>query len=270
MNSRRANYLLLILLSSMMGLPFRTQAAIVIQTPNTAVIETFTTQPAATEWSTTTVGSNFGASSADIFDDLSADSLVGTPDNPFGSVDTNFVSDVLTPGATPGTVAIQNQSRWYSNGFVSTSPTGVAGGLLMARLTNETGRTLFELVISYELGLQNGSVNTPEEAFAGHRVYWSLTGDLESWNPIGDFGYLGAVGMPATQTQVQSFTAPIAPWPTGTPAYILWLDDNGAANPDALYTIDNVSFTGVPEPASGLLVWSAAGMLGWMRHRQAH
>lgn len=269
MNSRPANYLSLILLSSLIGLPFRTQAAIVIQTPNTAVLETFTTQPAPTEWSTTTVGINFGAGSGDIFDDLSADSLVGTRDNPFGTVDTTFVSDVLTPGATPGTVAIQNQSRWYSDGFVSTSPTGVAGGLLMARLLNETGGTLFELLISYDLGLQNGSVDTPEDSFPGHRVYWSLTGELGSWNEIGNFGYRGVVGMPANQTEVQSFTAPISPWPTGTPAYVLWLDDNSVLNPDALYTIDNVSFKGIPEPASGLLLWSAAGMLGWMRHRQA-
>jgi hypothetical protein len=266
MNLRRANSL--ILLSGIVALTAHSQAAIVIQTPDIPVIESFTTQPAATEWSTTTVGNNFGSASADIFDDISADSLVGTTDNPFGFVDTTFVSDVLTPGASPGTVAIQNQPRWYSDGFVSTSPTAVAGGLLMARLMNNTGRTLFGLAISYDLGLQNGSVDTPEDAFPGQRVYWSFTGDVESWNPIGDFGYRGAVGMPATQTQVQSFTAPISPWPNGTPAYVLWLDDNSVANPDALYTIDNVSFTGIPEPSSGLLVWSVAGMLGWMRRRK--
>jgi hypothetical protein len=56
MNSRLPNYLSLILLSSgLIGLPFQTDAAIVIQTTNVAVLEDFTIQPAATEWSTTTV-----------------------------------------------------------------------------------------------------------------------------------------------------------------------------------------------------------------------
>ena len=55
---------------------------------------------------------------------------------------------------------------------------------------------------------------------------------------------------------------------SGTSAYVLWLDDNSVTNPDALYTIDNVSFTGVPEPTSGFLLLSAAGVLGWMRRRR--
>jgi hypothetical protein len=266
MNSRRANYASFILFSSsLIGLPFRTQAAIVIQTPLSPVIETFTSQPAATEWSTTTVGNNFGAASGDIFDIQSADTMVGTVDNPFGSVDVFFAGDVLTLGATPGTVALQSQSRYYSDGFVGTTPTVVAGNLLIAHLTNQTGRTLTELQISYDLGIQNGNVDTVEEVFAGHRVYWSLTGEIESWNPIDNFGYRGVAGNPATQTEVQSLTAPLGAWPTGTEAYILWLDDNSATNPDALYTIDNVSFTGVPEPATGLLVLSAAGVFGGLR-----
>ena len=270
MNSSRTNYRSFILLSSLIGLPFSIQAAIVIQTPNVPVIETFTSQPAATEWSTTTVGNNFGGGSGDIFDDLSADSMVGTLDNPFGFVDTTFAGDVLTPGATPGTVGLQSQARYYTDGFVGTPPTVVAGSLLMAHLTNETGRTLTALQISYDLGIQNGNVDTAEEAILGHRIYWSLTGEVETWQPLGDFGYRGVLGNPATQTEVQSLTVPVGAWQTGTSAYILWLDDNSALNPDALYTIDNVSFTGVPEPTSGFLLLSAAGVLGWMRRRRSN
>ena len=99
MNSRRANYASFILFSSsLIGLPIRTQAAIVIQTPLSPVIETFTSQPAATEWSTTTVGNNFGAASADIFDNQSADSMVGTVDNPFEFVDV-FYAGMYLPRA---------------------------------------------------------------------------------------------------------------------------------------------------------------------------
>jgi hypothetical protein len=135
-------------------------------------------------------GNNFGAGSGDIFDDFSADSLVGTPDNPFGVVDTTFAGDVSPAQHITGRNSESRRAGMTAD-FVGTPPTVVAGSLLVAHLLNNTGRTLFEILVSYDLGIQNGNVTTAEEAFAGHRVYWSLTGELGSWNPIGDFGYRG-------------------------------------------------------------------------------
>ena len=229
--------------------------------------ETFTTLPPATSWSTP--AAIFGVDGGSISSDATADGLVGTPAFPSGAVTSGSVATQLTAGALAGTVAAQNQARHYSNGFVGTTPTGNGGNLLMVTLSNNTGSTVTSLSIGYDLGLQNGNVLTPEVEFAGHRVYWSLTGTANSWNPIGDFGFRGTAGGVATQTQAFSLTAPVAAWANGTNAFILWLDDNAATNPDGLYLLDNIAFTPTPEPTAGLLALTALGVFGIVRRRTA-
>ena len=216
------------------------------------VTETFTTQPAANNWSTPAV--LFGASSASISNDLTADQLVGTPANPItpstnATVTRALLATQLALGATAGTVATANQALYYTDGFVGTTPTGTDANLLMVSLTNGTTGNLTSLSVRYDLGSQN--VPTTEE-IAGHRVYFSLTGNANTWNPIGDFGTVGSV----------SFNVPIGTLAAGASAYLLWLDDNAATNPDGLYTIDNVAFTAVPEPSSCLLAFGAIVALG--------
>lgn len=243
-----------------------TSHAAVLLTGGT-VTETFTTLPPATSWSTP--AAVFGISGATIADDVTADGRVGTPTFPTGIVTSDSMSAQLGTAATAGTVAVGQQPLWYSSGFISTTPTGNDGCLLMATLTNNTGSTITSLSIGYDLGLQNGNVTTPESAFAGHRVYWSLTGTLNSWNSIGDFGYRGTAGGVAAQTQAYNMTAPVAAWAAGTNAYILWLDDNSIVNPEGNYTLDNVAFTPAPEPTAGLLALGAFGMFGFARRRAA-
>ena len=243
-----------------------TSHAAVLLTGGT-VTETFTTLPSATSWSTP--AAIFGTSGATITGNDTADALVGTPTFPTGIVTSDSISEQLVTGFTAGTVSVATQPRWYSSGFVSTATTGNGGCLLLATLTNNTGSTITSLSIGYDLGLQNGNVLTPESEIAGHRVYWSLNGDANTWNPIGDFGYRGTIlGVPV-QTQAYTMTAPVAAWAAGTNAYILWLDDNALTNPDGLYTLDNVSFTPAPEPAAGLLALSAFGVFGFARRRAA-
>ncbi|HUP82202.1 MAG TPA: hypothetical protein VM260_26855 [Pirellula sp.] len=98
---------------------------------------------------------------------------------------------------------------------------------------------------------------TGPEELPGHRVYWSLSGNVNTWNPIGNFGTVGTV----------NFNVPFGTWAAGTDAYVLWLDDNAATNPDGLYTLDNVAFTAVPEPSSGLLGLSAIIAVGVKRRK---
>lgn len=224
------------------------------------VTETFSAQPPATSWSTTAVGTPFGTGSGNITDNATADALIA-------NVTRGFVSSQHTLGATAGTIALQNESRYYTDGFIGTAPTGVDGNLTMVTLTNSTGINLASLAVRYDLGIQNGDVLTPEE-IAGHRVYWSLTGNANSWNPIGNFGFQGAVGNPATQTQSVNFNVPFTTWAAGTDAYILWLDDNAVTNPDGLYSLDNVAFTAVPEPSACLLALGALGVIGTKLRRK--
>jgi len=224
------------------------------------VTETFSAQPPATSWSTTAVGTPFGGGSGGITDNATADTRIAT-------VNLGFVSSQLTLGDAAGAIALQNVSRYYTNGFIGTAPTVVDGNLALVTLTNGTGINLASLAVRYDLGIQNGDVLTSEE-IAGHRVYWSLTGNADSWNPIGNFGFQGAVGNPATQTQTVNFNVPFSTWAAGTDAYILWLDDNAVTNPDGLYSLDNVTFTAVPEPSACLLAIGALGVIGTKLRRK--
>ena len=231
--------------------------------------ETFTTLPPATSWATT--AANFGSGGANISNDATADGLVGTPAASSTSatpVTAALLSTQLPAAAISGTVATANAARYHSAGYASTAPTGTDGTLLMATLTNNTGGAVVSLGVSYVLGIQNGDVDTPEAEFAGHRIYWSLTGLQNSWNPIGDFGIRGTIGGVASQSQSFSLTVPVANWAAGANAYILWLDDNALTGADGLYLIDNVAFTPTPEPTAGLLALAGAGVCGLVRRRR--
>ncbi len=230
------------------------------------VTETFTTQPPATSWSTVTLT----GAGADITGNATADTRIQT-------LASGTISGQLGIGATAGTAALAATSLWYSNGFVGTPPTGTAGSVLLVTLTNNTGSTVPSLGITYDLGLQNGNVATPEAEFAGHRVYWSLTGLANSWTPISstdatnanNWGYRGTAGGVTLQTQSFTLTAPVATWAAGTNAFVLWLDDNAASGFDGLYTLDNIAFTVVPEPTAGLLALGACAVFGFARRRRA-
>lgn len=229
------------------------QASIIVI--NGSVTETFTVLPPANNWSTTT--GLFGAGSGSITNDATADALVGTPSAPTGTVTNGLLNAQFTTVAG-GTVGTANQTRYYDAGFIGTTPTGVDATLTMVTLTNGTGVNLSTFNVSYDLASQNAAAQV-EDAIAGHRVYFSLTGNANSWNPIGDFGTTGTV----------SFNAPVGTWAAGTDAYVLWLDDNSVGNPDGLYSIDNVRFTAVPEPSSYLLAMGALGLFGFKRIRTA-
>ena len=229
------------------------QASIIVI--NGSVTETFSVLPPANNWSTTT--GLFGSNAANITSDATADALVGTPAAPSGTV-TNALLNAQLTSIAGSTIVTGNQSRYYDAGFIGTTPTGVDATLTMVTLTNGTGVNLSTFNITYDLASQNAATQVETE-IPGHRVYFSLTGNANSWNPIGDFGTLGSV----------SVNAAVGSWAAGTNAYVLWLDDNSVTNPDALYSIDNVRFTAVPEPSSCLLAMGALGLFGFKRLRKA-
>ncbi len=236
--------------------------------------ETFTAAPPATSWSTTTgVAGVFGTSAATITNDLTADGRVGTPANATGVVTAAFLSTQLVAATTSGTVVVAATAQYHSTGFVGTAPTGTDGSLLMATLTNNTGAPIVSLSIAYDLGIQNNNVPQATglqlEEIPGHRVYWSLTGLANSWNPVGDFGFraTGVTTDPALRTQGFTMVAPVANWANGTNAFIVWLDDNATNNPDGTYFLDNIAFTPAPEPTAGVLALGASGVFGLARRR---
>ncbi len=216
---------------------------IVLDSIGVPFLETFTGAPAATNWSRSDAG--FGTASATITSTLTtADNRVN------GTVGTGVTISNTKTGLSAGAAAVvtSNFSDHYSTiGAVGGGATGVDATVLMARLFNNTGTPITSLTLGWDLTLHNNSVITVEDAFAGHRLYWSLNGT--SWTAVGNFGFVTpAAGGPPTATVPQSTTVPFGVWPVGAPAYLIWLDDNSVGNPDGLYTLDNVNFS----PVGGL------------------
>ena len=213
-------------------------AQIILTAPDSPFVEAFGAAPAATSWSRSNAA--FGAGAGTITTDMTTadnrvNGVVGT------GVTIANTSTVLAPvaGSLAGT---DNFFRYFQDGHIGSAATGVDAAILIARLQNNTGSSLTTLNLGWDLTLRNNNVATPEAEIPGHRVYWSLNGT--SWTPIGNFGFRGVAGAAATRTDPIATSVVLGKWNAGTPAYIMWLDDNAAANPDGFYSLDNVSFTG--------------------------
>ncbi|MDZ4819236.1 MAG: PEP-CTERM sorting domain-containing protein [Planctomycetota bacterium] len=151
---------------------------------------------------------------------------------------------------------------------LQTIPTGNAATFLAARLTNGTGLNVTSLNLGYDLKIAQSTLST--EQYPGHYLYYSLTGASNSWTSLGNFG---ANGTSSTPTLTPSIDIPVGTWTSGSPLYIVWIDDNADAGTEAAYQIDDVTFTPtvVPEPATLALLGVAGGIAGLaaLRRRKA-
>ncbi len=151
---------------------------------------------------------------------------------------TTIITTLLPTTATtpPGANALARRNDTRAN--IQTVPTGTAYDLLLATLQNDTGSSQSTVTINYTLG--DETTGTTTEEVPGHLVFWSLTGTPGSWTEITVPGG-GTVG-------AKSLIANVGSWPVGGTLYILWADDNAAANRDNTgaeeggYTLDDVQF----------------------------
>lgn len=183
---------------------------------------TFDTRPFAVEFST--VGWAGGAN--------------GTADNAAivnGRVQLLDASTInLQLGEATGTPpAAAGPAQWASAGrYLITRPTGTLGGLIMARLQNDSGATRTALNISYNL-----IVELPvTEEIPGHLVYYSLTGAPSSWRQIPGISGSGTTGLKSATLDLSA-----TPWTVGSLLHVLWVDDNGSGSPDSAIEFDNFS-----------------------------
>src|SRR5439155_8774228 len=156
-------------------------------------------------------------------------------------------SATVTPSISSSGIA-----RWnYTLHAVETVPTGVGYVSLMATLKNDTGADQSALTITYDLDEHNAAGTTVVEEIPGHRVYYSLSGDAGSWTMIPALSSVDTPGALAATLNLGS-------WPSSSLLYVLWTDDNAAAdrnnanNEEGGYTLDNVTFT--PGAISGVII----------------
>ena len=199
---------------------------------------TFDTVPAATDWSTRSMGGAAGA-----FATTNTPSTIPAMDaavNGSTNAASTITAAVTTSAANPpGTLAT---AQWSSTGFyLQTDPTGNAATLLMATLTNTTGSAVSTLNITYNLA--TGVAPTREE-LPGHRLYYNVSGAAGSWVPVGNYGVVGPQIIPVDLSAT--------PWPAATQMYLLFVDDNASTNVDGAYQIDNFQVT-----AGGVVALSA-------------
>ena len=130
------------------------------------------------------------------------------------------------------------QFRWNSAGlFIQSRPTGTMLNLLLATLRNNTGTNVGSLDVSYDFGEASGFES---EEVPGLRVFYSLTGAANTWQPV-----------PALTTATPgalTATLNVTNWPAGSSMYLLWGDDN-ADSSEGSYTIDNFAIRNVLPPA---------------------
>src|SRR5262249_42162637 len=147
-------------------------------------------------------------------------------------------SATTTPSISPNAIARWNRTLHA----IETVPTGVAYVSLLATLQNDTGADQSVLTVTYDLGEYNADGTTVLEDIPGHRFFYSLTGEPNSWVLISE---LSSGGAPGTLTAAVD----LGLWPNGSRLYLLWIDDNAlsdrnnANTEEGGYTIDNVSFT---------------------------
>jgi hypothetical protein len=161
------------------------------------------------------------------------------------SVQTNSAPLINTGlGASSTTPPSANAvARWNATlQNLQTRPTGNMYTLLMAELQNHTGTNCNTLVVGYDLGVVDpGSV---VEEIPGQRLYYSLTGAANSWQPIGTYGNAGRVAVSVELVDT---------WSQGASLYLLWADDNGSGQ-DYAYQIDNLSISAFEAPPGASVV----------------
>jgi hypothetical protein len=193
----------------------------------------FSTYPNALEgWYTAFNGGGNG----DIADIAGLDAAAQT------NVGTAFSQQLGASATVNPSISSSPIARWNSAlGVIETVATGSGYVSLLAKLRNDSGAEQSTLSIAYELNELNADGTTVAEEIPGHRVFYSLTGDADTWTLIPEFssGTLGTL----------TATLNLGSWPNGGLLYVLWVDDNSAADrnnantEEGGYTIDNIVFS---------------------------
>ncbi len=193
-------------------------------------LQTFDARPPATSWATAALGAGPSTYST-------AAQLDAAVQNLTASSITRQLATALSSRDANSLV------RWNSTLHdVQIRPANIAYQVLLATLVNNTGTNIASVTITYTLSASTGSNTVIGEEVPGQMVFWSLTGASNSWTLIPELSTNAPV---AGTSKVMVGICNVGSWTNGSPLYLLWADDNAAANQDGsgteegAYIIDN-------------------------------
>jgi|GEM_PF-927137 len=210
--------------------------------------------------------------------------------SPVAGVTPNLSAGALTlePTLTAGAAATQKGLVGYNfattatatNRALGTSPSGNAATILEASFSNNTGRAISTLALSYDIYrftttvnnnttfVTQGDLTAAVEENPGYWLFYSLNNGT-TWTNVsslnstlsGPTGVIvpNAVGVTNVVAPTLSLSGA---WAAGSTLTLAWIDDNAQGpSPDQLLGLDNVSVTAIPEPscAAGIVGIAAVG-----------
>ncbi len=185
----------------------------------TTGVQTFSSTPANTEWSTVSMAGGAGTLATVTAVDNAAQALTAA-------------GIATTLGAQAGNASNAIAQRNSTANFIYTAATGNNATALMATLQNDSGSALSTITVAYDHTRIGGGV----EESMGHRVFYSLTGAANSWTAIPALSGIG------TNQALTANATLSASWASGAKLYLLWVDDNGSGS-DGPFTLDNFVVT---------------------------
>ena len=211
----------------------------------------FSTQPPAADWAML----NLVGDPVDVY----------TPDT---EVNTSVVAAGVTAqtmmdmGNPPGANA---NAVWSSTGlYLQTRPTGNRATVLMGKFVNNSGSNATQITVSYLLTIM--AMGAIEESGRGTRVYFSLSGQANSWINVAALNSTFS----ADGIYPRSASIPLN-WTNGGNVFLAWLDDNSSDGTDSANQYDNFSlritggtptnfFCGVAAPIAGTTFLSGSSI----------
>ena len=155
------------------------------------------------------------------------------------SANTQTTPDAVNPPA------FNSAATWCSTGFyLQTRPTANRATMLMCTLVNNLGGDASGVTIGYDftIAAPNG------DEINGHNTYYSLTGAAGSWVPIPSLSFASASGRLTANLSIN--------WPSGSPLYLAWVDDNSVNSPDTANQLDNFSAIATPAAQTPVAITS--------------
>ncbi|HWN97104.1 MAG TPA: hypothetical protein VNT99_18890, partial [Methylomirabilota bacterium] len=184
----------------------------------------FSVTPPATEWATLDITTGSASTYAN-------------PAALDAGAQTLSQSAINTPLAvvTADTTAIRLARHSTTSFYLATQPTGVPAAVLKATLRNTSGGGIGSFTVSYNYGI---AVNPVTDEVPGQRVFYSLSGEAETWVLIPELSGVTTAGL-------LSATLNLGVWLDNADMYLLFLDDNNLTGTDGAFTIDNFAISSV-------------------------